>query len=65
MALTSQLKIFEKVLRKMLVTHIEQNNILLDGQHGSRPLRSTLTQLLGHWNTIMDGLVEGEGVYSV
>ena len=65
-ALTSHLiKIFERVLRKMLVSHIEKNNILPDGQHGSRAMRSTLTQLLGHWDSILDGLVEGEGVDSV
>ena len=28
-------------------------------------MRSTLTQLLGHWDSILDGLVEGEGVDSV
>ena len=49
----------------MLVSHIEQNNLLPDGQHGSRSMRSTLTQLLGHWDSILDGLVEGEGVDSV
>ena len=65
-ALTSHLiKIFERVLRKALVSHIEQNNLLPDGQHGSRPMRSTLTQLLAHWDVILDGLVEGEGVDSV
>ena len=35
---------------------------MLDGQHGSRSMRSTFTQLLGHWDSILDGLVEGEGV---
>ena len=28
-------------------------------------MRSTLTQLLAHWDGILDGLVEGEGVDSV
>ena len=49
----------------MLVSHIEKNNLLPDGQHGSRPMRSTLTQLLAHWDVILDGLVEGEGLDSV
>ena len=64
-ALTSHLiKIFERVLRGVLVSHIEQNNLLPDGQHGSRPMRSTLTQLLAHWDVILDGLVEGlDSVY--
>jgi hypothetical protein len=48
-----------------LVTHIEDNHLLPDGHHGSRPMRSTLTQLLSHWDVILDGLVESEGVDSV
>ena len=65
-ALTSHLiKIFERVLRKALVAHIEKMNLLPDGQHGSRSMRSTLTQLLAHWDVILDGLVDGEGVDSV
>ena len=62
-ALTSHLiKVFERVLRKALVEHIDKNNLLPDGQHGSRALRSTLTQLLSHWDTILDGLEQGSGV---
>ena len=65
-ALTSHLiKIFERVIRKVLVAHIEENNLLPDGQHGSRPMRSTLTQLLAHWDVILDGLVDADGVDSV
>ena len=59
-ALTSHIiKFFERVLRKALVCHIEHHGLLPDGQHGSRALRSTLTQLLAHWDVILDGLVEG------
>jgi ribonuclease P/MRP protein subunit RPP40 len=47
------------------VSHIEQHNLLPDGQHGSRAMRSTLTQLLTNWDGILDGLVQGEGVDSV
>ena len=47
------------------MSHIEQHNLLPDGQHGSRARRSTLTQLLKHWDGILDGLVEGEGLDSV
>ena len=37
-ALTSHLiKIFERVLRGVLVSHIEQNNLLPDGQHDPTP----------------------------
>ena len=62
-ALISHLiKVFERVLRRALVRHIESNTILPEGQHGSRALRSTLTQLLSHWDTILDGLEQGSGV---
>ena len=65
-ALTSHLiKIFERVLREALVAHIDLNNLLPDGQHGSRATRSTLTQLLAQWDVILAGLEEGDGVDSV
>ena len=65
-ALTSHLrKVFERVLRRELVTHIERLGLLPDGQHGSRAMRSTLTQLLSHWDSILDGLERGEGVDAV
>ena len=62
-ALTSHLiKVFERVVRLALVAHIEQHNLLPDGQHGSRARRSTLTQLMAHWDSILDGLKDGHGV---
>ena len=54
-----------RVLRKGLVTHIERLGLLPDGQHGSRAMRSTLTQLLSHFDSILDGLERGEGVDAV
>ena len=43
-ALTSHIvKVFERVVRVALVSHLETNNLLPDGQHGFRALRSTLT----------------------
>ena len=52
-ALTSHLiKVFERVLRKVLVSHIERLGILPEGQHGSRAMRSTITQLLSYWDSI-------------
>ena len=39
--------------------------MLPDGQHGSRAMRSTLTQLLTHWDTILEGLENGEGFDAV
>ena len=65
-ALTSHLiKVFERVLRRELVRHIERLGLLPDGQHGSRAMRSTLTQLLSHFDSILDGLEKGEGVDAV
>ena len=49
-------------MRRALVKHVEENDILPAGQHGSRALRSTLTQLLSHLDTILDGLEQGHGV---
>ena len=62
-ALTSHLiKVFERVVRHALVNHIERHGLLPDGQHGSRAMRSTLTQLLSHWDNILEGLEQGQGV---
>ena len=66
MALTSHLiKVFERVVCHALVAHLEKHGLLPDGQHGSRAMRSTLTQLLSHWDNILDGLEQGDGVDSV
>ena len=64
MALTSHIvKVFERVLRKVLINHLEKNNFLPHGQHGFRELRSTLTQLLSFWDTILDQLeCDSDGV---
>ena len=59
-ALTSHIiKIFERVVRKALVKHLEDNGLMTDGQHGFRALRSTLTQLLGHFDAILEALESG------
>ena len=62
-ALTSHIvKVFERVVRLALVRHLEENGLLPDGQHGFRALRSTLTQLLSYWDTILSEMEEGHGV---
>ena len=62
-ALTSHIvKVFERVLRRVLVRHLEDNNLLPEGQHGFRTFRSTLTQLLQHWDSILNDLQGGCGV---
>ena len=62
-ALTSHLmKVFERVVRKSLVKHLEEHGFLPDGQHGFRAFRSTLTQLLSYWDTILTDMETGKGV---
>ena len=53
-SLTSHLiKIFERVLRKKIVSYLEDNNIICRNQHGFRNGRSCLTQLLNHIDLIL------------
>ena len=52
----------ERVMRHALVAHIDKLGLIPDGQHGSRAKRSTLTQLLAHWDNIVEGLEQGDGV---
>ena len=62
-ALTSHIvKVFERVVRKSLVDHLEKNGYFPDGQHGFRALRSTLTQLLSFWDSILEKLEDDAGV---
>ena len=62
-ALTSHIvKVFERVMRKALISHLENHDLLPHGQHGFRALRSTLTQLLSYWETILGELEKGHGV---
>ena len=62
-ALTSHIvKVFERVLRKGLVVHLEAQGLLPTEQHGFREFRSTLTQLLTHWDKVLDHLENGETV---
>ena len=61
-ALTShQIKVFERVVRRAVATHLDTLGVLPDNQHGSRSGRSTLTQLLAHWDSVLDDLEAGEG----
>ena len=56
-ALTSHIiKVFERVVRRVLVEYLESMNLLPNEQHGFRGSRSTLTQLLTHWDSILDHL---------
>ena len=62
-SLTSHLiKVFERVVRKHLVKHLEDNNILPDSQHEFRKNRSCLTQLIEHVDGVLKALNDGSEV---
>lgn len=62
-ALTSQLtKVFEKVVRRQLVSFMDTHCLFNSGQHGFRAGRSCLSQLLDHFDTITKLLEQGKGV---
>ena len=65
-ALTNNLtKIFERILKKALVKHLESNNLLNNTQHGFRRGRSTVTQLLRYYDSILSMLEKGHKVDSI
>ena len=55
------IKIFEKVIKKYIVSYLEQNEMLNPNQHGFRSNRSCLSQLLSHYEAILSLLEEGLG----
>ena len=59
-SLTSHvIKIFERVIRSRLVEYLEDNNLISHTQHGFRKGRSCLTQLLQHYDEILNNLNQG------
>jgi hypothetical protein len=65
-SLTSHvIKIFEKIVRKKLIDHLEENNLLNQNQHGFRSGRSCLSQLLSHIDTILSYLEKGQNVDAI
>ena len=58
-------KIFERVLRKALIHHIESNHLLNDAQHGFRNQRSTISQILRFYDSILTFLEEGQAVDAI
>ena len=48
------MKTMERVIRKSLVSFLEENGLLEDSQHGSRAGRSTQTQLLAQHQMLLD-----------
>ena len=62
-ALTSHLiKIFEKVVRKKIVDYMELHGLFNSSQHGFRMGRSCLSQLIAHYDRILELLENGGNV---
>ena len=62
-ALTSLLiKVFEKVIRRRLVSFMDEHELFNQSQHGFRSGRSCLSQLLAHFDHITRQLEEGNPV---
>ena len=58
-SLTSHImKIFERVIKRHIIKHLIQQNLINPGQHGFVPGRSTQTQLLQHYCEIFETLAE-------
>ena len=61
--LTSHIiKVFEKVMRKKIIEFLKRTGKFNDSQHGFRSGRSTLSQLLAHFDRVIKCLEEGEDV---
>ena len=62
-ALTSHIiKAFEKIVRNVLQNFLETNDVLKNMQHGFRTGRSCLSQLIQHYDHIIDMLMEKDDV---
>ena len=65
-ALTSHIvKLFEKVVRTKIVKYMEENNKFNENQHGFRAGRSCLSELLAHYDDIINMLEAGVPVDTV
>ena len=59
------IKIYERILRNVMVEFLEENQILCENQHGFRSGRSCLTQLLSHVDDIVQGLSSSVGTDAI
>ena len=65
-SLTSHIeKIYERILRKKMVDHLEKNNLLCQNQHGFRKGKSCLTHLLHHFDDNINYLLSGNDVNAI
>ena len=62
-ALTSHLiKVFEKIIRKNIVQYMDKHGLFNESNHGFREARSCLSQLLEHYDDILNLLEKGLNV---
>ena len=62
-SLTSHIiRLVERAIAKRNVEHLEGENLYNDGQHGSRQGRLCLTQLVQHYQSILEWLSKGNDV---
>ena len=59
------MKIFEKVVRNKLVSHLEDTDLFNKNQHGFRKGCSCLSQLLAHYDKVLALLEQGLNVDTV
>ena len=65
-SLTSHLiKLFERIVRKAIIKHLTENQLLPSNQHGFLQGRSTLSQLINQVETIMREIESGNDVDSI
>ena len=63
MALTSQIgKIMESLVNNDMKEFLEKNHLISPKQHGFRSQRSTISQLLAHYENIINGLEDNYNV---
>ena len=53
-------KIFERIVKPQIQDFLEENNLLCDSQHGFRQRRSCISQLLDHYNEVINDLEDGK-----
>ena len=58
-------KVYERFIRKQIVGFLENNNLLSVKQHGFRSNRSCLTQILQHFDDIIEGFLNNEDTDSI
>ena len=65
-SLTSHIiKVYERVIRKKLVDYLEMNNLICGKQHGFRSGRSCLTELLHHFDDVLESLTNNSDFDSI